>query len=252
MFYPGDWLTGCIFLSMEQRGVYITLLCLQFEHGPLNYNQIRSVCSDEMFNSIESKFEKNSEGLYFNARLAEEQEKRRNYSESRRKNRQKKDMKNICKTYEKDMLNISESYEKHMENENENINEDINEDIKKGVVKGEKEFGNAEVNAIINHLKDKLPGGLLDGTVKANRNAAFRLIKKIKKGFPAADPVVNIKLLIDAGMNDNFHSKNLTSFTYLDKHFQKLVANGKQQQQKSGDKFDNWAADLQNSIRQNT
>jgi len=244
LFYPGDFLTGCAFLSMEQRGVYITLLCLQFEHGPLNYNQIRSLCSDEMFLSIQNKFEKNSEGLYFNKRLSEEQEKRRKYSESRSSNRSNKN--------KEKSNNISLSYVQHMENENEDVNKDINDNNKKRVVKGKKEFGIPEVNEIINHLKDQLPGGLLDGTVKINRNAAFRLIQKIKKGFPGADPVVNIKLLIDAGMNDDFHSKNLTSFTYLDKHFQKLVANGKRQQQKSGDKIDNWAAALQKSISENT
>ena len=62
---------------------------------------------------IFSKFKKDSEGLYYNQRLEDEQNKRKAYSESRRKNRLKKSTnKNI----------ISKTYDKHMENINENIN----------------------------------------------------------------------------------------------------------------------------------
>jgi hypothetical protein len=72
-----------------------------------------NICSsyDE---DIFSKFELEDD-LYYNKRLREESIKRKEYSESRKNNRKKKDMTNISKTYDS-----------HMENENENINEDIN------------------------------------------------------------------------------------------------------------------------------
>ena len=112
LFYPSDFLTGTMFLSDEQCGKYIRLLCSQFIHGRLRKDYMIKICGtyDE---DIFSKFKKESEGLYFNQRLEDEQNKRKAYSESRRKNRLKKSSnKNI----------ISKTYDKHMENINENIN----------------------------------------------------------------------------------------------------------------------------------
>ena len=56
-----------------------------------------------------AKFKIDEEGKYYNERLEYEANRRKAYSESRRNNRKKKDMNNICN-----------SYEEHMENENRN------------------------------------------------------------------------------------------------------------------------------------
>lgn len=58
---------------------------------------------------IFDKFQKDSDGKFFNERLKEEIDKRKSYSESRRNNRKKKD----------DVIIISDTYVQHMENENE-------------------------------------------------------------------------------------------------------------------------------------
>lgn len=109
LFYSSDFLTGTALMSDEQVGKYIKLLCYQHQKGHLTERDMLKICSthDE---DIFSKFEKDENGLYFNARLQQEVEKRKAYSESRRQNRIKKDMNNI-----------SNSYDKHMENENENV-----------------------------------------------------------------------------------------------------------------------------------
>jgi hypothetical protein len=114
LFYSSDFLTGTALMTDEQIGKYIKLLCYQHQKGHLTERDMLKICSthDE---DIFSKFEKDENGLYYNARLQQEVEKRKAYSESRRQNRIKKDMNNISKTYVK-----------HMENENENVIKDRN------------------------------------------------------------------------------------------------------------------------------
>lgn len=113
LFYSSDFLTGTFTLTNEQVGKYIRLLCLQHQKYSLTKKDMLNICSsyDE---DIFSKFELEDD-LYYNKRLREESIKRKEYSESRKNNRKKKDM-----------INISQTYDSHMENENENINEDIN------------------------------------------------------------------------------------------------------------------------------
>ena len=109
LFYSSDFLTGTALMTDEQIGKYIKLLCYQHQMGHLSERDMLKICKtyDE---DIFSKFEKDQDGLFFNARLHQEVEKRKAYSESRRQNRTKKDMNNI-----------SNSYVKHMENENINV-----------------------------------------------------------------------------------------------------------------------------------
>lgn len=111
LFYSGDFIAGVSEMTMEERGQYITLLCFQHGKGHLSLDFIKRVIPG-VSEYVLAKFIQDEEGLYYNERLEYEAEKRRNYSESRRNNRKKKDM-----------LNISETYVTHMENENININD---------------------------------------------------------------------------------------------------------------------------------
>jgi hypothetical protein len=108
LFYSSDFLTGTLLMSMEQKGKFITLLCIQHQKGHMSERDMLQICGtyDE---DIFDKFQKDSDGKFFNERLKEEIDKRKSYSESRRNNRKKKD----------DVIIISESYVQHMENENE-------------------------------------------------------------------------------------------------------------------------------------
>jgi uncharacterized protein YdaU (DUF1376 family) len=110
LLYSSDFLTGTMFMTNEQVGKYIRLLCVQHQKGHLNEKDMLNICStyDE---DVFKKFSKDENGLYYNKRLESETQKRLAYSESRRQNRLKG--KNICK-----------SYVPHMENENENENID--------------------------------------------------------------------------------------------------------------------------------
>lgn len=83
-------------------------------------------------------------------------------------------------------------------------------------------YGNPDINSLMDFLKEKL-GGSPDGTIKENRRYAYLLLKRIKKDYPQRDSVSIIKFLIQAGLQDNFHGKNLTSFKYLYKNAQKII-----------------------------
>jgi hypothetical protein len=105
LFYTSDFLTGTFTMNYEQRGKYITLLCLQHQQGFLTDEDLKNVLDDTDL-KIFSKFEKLSDGLFYNIKLKNESERRKSYTESRRNNRQGKT---------KDKINISKSYDKLME-----------------------------------------------------------------------------------------------------------------------------------------
>ena len=130
LFYSSDFLTGVIAMNFEERGQYITLMCLQHQRGHLDKKTIDAVVPN-VSDSVMEKFIKDKKGLYFNKRLDDEINKRNAYSKSRSQNRSAKktkpkgkDMKNICKSYDKHM--DTKTYDKHMDNENDIDNDNDN------------------------------------------------------------------------------------------------------------------------------
>lgn len=118
LFYTADFLVGVSGLTMEERGQYITLLCLQHQKGHLSDKDIL-INVGKISEDVLAKFEVDEEGKRYNARMDDTALKRNQYIDSRRLNgskggRPKKHMGNHM--------------EKHMGNhsENENINENIN------------------------------------------------------------------------------------------------------------------------------
>jgi len=122
LFYPSDFLTGVTFLTDEEVGKYIRLLCLMHQHGRLDEESI-SKAIGLVSVKLRSKFSIDENGLWFNARLESETEKRAKFTESRRNNgllggRGKKKDKAIGLANGKATENLSI-------NENENINKDV-------------------------------------------------------------------------------------------------------------------------------
>ena len=76
LFYSSDFLTGTLLMSMEQKGKFITLLCIQHQKGHMSERDMLQICGtyDE---DIFDKFQKDSDGKFFNERLKEEIEKRK-------------------------------------------------------------------------------------------------------------------------------------------------------------------------------
>jgi len=120
LFYSDSFMTGILFMSDEQVGKYIRLLCAQHSIGHLTEEQMLNICKqhDEI---IWEKFRQDSSKKFYNERLEMEIDKRRSYVKSRSNNRKGR----INKV--KDDKNISRPYDQHMEDII--INKDINEII---------------------------------------------------------------------------------------------------------------------------
>ena len=114
LFYTSDFLTGTLTLSNEQKGKYITLLCLQHQKNFLTENDMMMICGS-YDKSIFDKFVKEDD-IFYNKRMRDEHKKRKEFSKSRSENRL-----NGLKNKKKEGKIISSSYVKHMENENVNV-----------------------------------------------------------------------------------------------------------------------------------
>lgn len=106
LFYTSDFLSGTLTMNYEQKGKYITLLCYQHQQGFLLEDDFKAIL-DGTDSKVFNKFQKLSDGKYYNLKLKVESERRKAYADSRRNNRTKKD--NV------DMINLSKSYVNRME-----------------------------------------------------------------------------------------------------------------------------------------
>jgi predicted HNH restriction endonuclease len=106
LFYTSDFLSGTLTMNYEQKGKYITLLCYQHQQGFLLEEDFKAIL-DGTDSKVFNKFQKLSDGKYYNLKLKVESERRKAYADSRRNNRTKKD--NV------DMINLSKSYVNRME-----------------------------------------------------------------------------------------------------------------------------------------
>lgn len=153
LFYSESFLSGVADLTMEERGQFITLLCLQHQKGELTEKTIRlnvgSVSVDVL-----NKFCLLENQNYVNLRLKEEIEKRSHYTASRRENGKKggrPKVKNTQKEENNEIQNLNDSeiepygyrMDSHMRNINININKDknIDKNIEKGVQGEKQNFG---------------------------------------------------------------------------------------------------------------
>ncbi len=127
LFYSQDFYVGTAFLTHEQTGKYIRLICAQHQHGRLSEAMVLQICGD-LDLAVLSKFERDENSMYYNIRLETEIQKRKKFSESRRENIKKrwdtsvKQVNNTSNTNELHMNNTSNTLEDtsviHMENEN--------------------------------------------------------------------------------------------------------------------------------------
>lgn len=128
MLYSQDFLVGVSDLTMEERGQYITMLCLQHQKGHLTKKNIQ-IAVGNVSEDVMSKFVKDENEMYYNETLEVVIHKREAYSQSRSENgkkggRPRKEVpKNHNENQEKTIcLPYAKAYENHSEIENENIN----------------------------------------------------------------------------------------------------------------------------------
>lgn len=136
LFYASDFLTGVADLTFEERGQYITLLCIQHQKGHFPEKTCRIVLSIDSVNDIKDvikKFVQDENGDYYNKRLESEIQKRSKSAEASRKNGEKggrpKKTKNNPNHNQEETDRLLIGYPKSNLSENENENIIINKDI---------------------------------------------------------------------------------------------------------------------------
>ena len=124
LFYSSDFISGVQDLTMEERGQYITLLCLQHQKGHLTEKMIRLCCGNATADVL-AKFQQDDDGLFFNARLEIEIDKRKAHAEKQRVRAIDGWKKRKNQTCDTDATASTTAYAAAMPlvNENENINE---------------------------------------------------------------------------------------------------------------------------------
>lgn len=121
LFYPGDYVSGTMGMTFEEKGAYMDLLMLQFNRGHMNTHMIQHTIG-HLWEQVKCKFIQDDEGLWYNVRLDIEKEKRKTFTESRRNNIKPKEKPKSEPSYE---THMNTHMTPHMENVNENINKDI-------------------------------------------------------------------------------------------------------------------------------
>ena len=117
LFYPSDWISGTLGMTFEEKGAYFELLMTQFNQGHMTSHMIGRMVG-QLWSSIEHKFVKDENGLWYNIRLEEEKEKRKAFTESRRNNIKGTNQYTEKKT--KKLCHKKGHMTTHMENVNEN------------------------------------------------------------------------------------------------------------------------------------
>jgi len=214
LFYTSDFLSGTFTMTDDQVGKYIRLLCLQHQKGGLSEKDMLSVCKayDEQ---VFDKFEKEG-NIFFNKRMKEESEKRRNFCESRRKSAQTT----------KNQTNNPKAYAKRMENANENINEDVNSN-------GNANFGKSEnlliIPQMLNVFKKHNPKYLSDKNKDYKPLFSIAQFFCAQAGFSGTPDQHNLPILETWEIiskiiaKDNFYSSK--TLLTISNHIQEITQN---------------------------
>lgn len=142
LFYSSDFIVGTYEMTDAQVGQYIRLLCLQHAKGHLKESLMVSTMGGKLDEAIACKFLIDENGHYYNERLDAEVNRRREYSESRARNRMSRadaSQGEDTGTQEKDVSIICETHVPHMETETITTNKipNLDKNVPKKGVKGE-------------------------------------------------------------------------------------------------------------------
>ena len=114
LFYPNDYIGGTMGMTFEEKGAYIEILMLQFNRGHMTSHMIGQIVG-QLWESIKCKFVQDEQGLWYNARLDQEKDKRMSFTQSRRNN----------------IKGLNQHTIGHMTSHMEDVNEDVNRNINK-------------------------------------------------------------------------------------------------------------------------
>ena len=123
-------------MTFEEKGAYLELLLMQFNRGHMTSDMVGQVVG-QLWDKIQVKFEQDASGLWFNARLDQEKDKRQNFTNSRKNNLLGRNQHSKEEGHKEGHL--SGHTTSRMENENRNVN--INDNVgDRGMGKGVNEI----------------------------------------------------------------------------------------------------------------
>ena len=158
LFYSKDFLSGIQDLTMEERGQYITLLCLQHQKGRLTKKAIDIICHGNATADVMAKFRQDDGGLFFNPRLEEETIKRQKHCE-----KQSERAKDGWNKRKNDAAAYTTAYAVAMPLVNANVNAIVNEDVntKKNIAEREMVFS-SDVFSFKNSYSEEMLNNFFD------------------------------------------------------------------------------------------
>lgn len=101
LFYTSDFIATSNLLSLEQMGKLALLMAYRHWFSRrLTYNEMLKICKDEKPDpEIFSRYKQDNNGCYYNPEIEKAIEKRKQYSESRSRNRKGKSKKHVNNIY---------------------------------------------------------------------------------------------------------------------------------------------------------
>lgn len=129
LWYPGDWLGGTMTFSRSHKGAYMDLLMAQFNNGHMTLQDIQTILGKSDYETmwddkLKHKFKVDENGKFYNEKLDYEVVRRKNYTNSRKKNLKKDEH-----MAEHKASHMRELMADHMENGNGNGNINANKKI---------------------------------------------------------------------------------------------------------------------------
>jgi hypothetical protein len=222
LWYWSDWNSGTALLSRHLKGCYMDLMHAQFNHGHLSLEEIKTVLGSDFGNSwpaLQKKFSADPAGNFFNERLEQEQDKRKNWVQSRRNN--------LNKPHKE--VHMEQHMAGHMENVNENRNKN-KEDLKElffhffenpdfnttwkdfhEMRKKQKKGMTAKAEKLILNKLETLSSGNVDVAVKI-------LEKSIERGWLGVFPLEEDKKQVVQGQPKSHVMKRFEENEELKKH----------------------------------
>jgi hypothetical protein len=80
LFYPAAWLVGTLFMTDQERGIYINLLCAQHQHGFIEKEYFDKTVGEHTI--IRKKFKECTDG-YYNLKLDEVISERKDFKKKK-------------------------------------------------------------------------------------------------------------------------------------------------------------------------
>ncbi len=115
LLYSSDFISGVADLTMEERGQYITLLCLQHQKGHLTEKAVKLALGIRTLDEIPDllqKFAIDESGLFYNKRMDEEIQKRAAVSKARTESAHKSWENRPCKSKAKADANAMQMHKR--------------------------------------------------------------------------------------------------------------------------------------------